>query len=500
MSENTPMESASDNVDAGNDNDENQDTRDEEKVEQTHDQADGLLGNFETGDDPFSSFRHLMTEGIEIQSDQDSVSSSNIISQRKSNIKIDDFRSHNENENFHSLPTHLDDLTFISSSQSFISKLKRTDPKTILTMIFLLVAGVISIGAAMSLTASISLNVVNSKFSDPHELTSHSSSNEIKKVVANANLDLPSRSPIIVWFFGFPQSENYYILHLIQHVSKRATATNSGQKVMDLDGVVHIAERDSILLYENHGPALLSENSLDPPDKRVLTFVSNGDGTCLNCHPRNYMHNFARFREVCSQASFIKNGNVAPMEYNPAIAKSAVHLFRNPYDNILLRFWTEREEMKLDHRDFALKKYPPSHQGFQQWCNDRDAEWYALEKGWYGEDTMSLAEGVICRQEFYKYVMYHNNVVKTRQTLDLPSLVLKYEDFNDQFESTIEKLIMFLELPTESEPPEKDVKINFSEKYYYTEENKKATDAFMKSLAHPKVLQVLEEYESMSEA
>merc|ERR1712071_450817 len=257
----------------------------------------------------------------------------------------------------------------------------------------------------------------------------------------------------------------------------------------DPKGKVHVANHDSVQVYGDSGPALFTASVLDPPEKRILTWVSI-DGACRNCHPRKYMYNYARFRELCWEGSVIKDGEEKLVEYDPSFVTSAVHLFRNPYDNIVLRFWAEREKMMEEKHNSWLQRYPSDHAGFQSWCNDRDAEWYDVELAWYGEEAMGLAEGVICRQEFYKYVMFHNNVLRTRLAFQLPTLILKYEDFHSRYETSIAKLAKFLDLPMESSPPTNTVEVGMS-KHYFTDAHGQATNAFMRNLAMPKVADIL---------
>lgn len=462
----------------------NLETINEDSVNEENAQG-ALAEGLEAGSEPFSNFRHVMTEGIEVSPDQPTPAASNL-TQRKSTDNLKD-----DEENYHSLPTDLLDA-YKASSSTFFDKLQQTDKKTLFTLGFLLVAGIISVATAISLISSISLAPVGTTSMDSLELTAHSSSKDIQKLLSRVDLTAPGVSPSLCWLFGFPQSGSAYLLHLVHVVSHRATATNYGHNVMDLKGVVHIAKHDSVRAYGTAGPALLTSGVLDPPNKRMLTWAS-ADGACRNCHPRKYMYNYARFREMCWEGSIMSGGSQIPAKYDPDYVKSAVHLYRDPFDNILLRFWTEREEMTIQNHETWLNRYPPSHEGFQQWCSDRDAEWYDVEKAWYGEETMNLAEGVICRQEFYKYVMYHNNVYRTRHAYSLPTLVLKYEDLYTDYEGTIGKLVNFLDLPVHRQPPLKDVQIGFS-KSYYTNNQREAAHRLMKSLALPKVGLILDEY------
>lgn len=458
-----------------------------DNAEETLAAAEDLMGTLEAGHEPFTNFRHLMTEGIEVAPSDANSQASNLAQRRGPNNSL---RSLQEKNNFHSLP---EDIDGDYPEGSFLEKLREQDTKSLIMMGFLVLAGIASITTAFSLISSVNPAPIAIP-TDVMELNSSSNAKAIKQFLSKADMSVPGVNPSLTWFFGFPQSGNTYVFHLIHSVTDRATATNYGFSVMDLEGNVHVAIHDSVRVYGDSGPALYTSKFLEPPDTRILTWASS-DGTCRNCHPRKYMYNYGRFREMCWEGTVMQDGRQVAVKYNPELVKSAVHLYRDPFDNIVLRFWAERETMAAGNHLTWLQRYPPTHAGFQSWCNDRDAEWYDVENAWYGAETMQKAEGVICRQEFYKYIMFHNNIVRTRLAYNLPTFVLKYEDFFLNYEKTLSNIVSFLGLPMLREPPEKDVQVGFSERYY-TDENREAAKNLMRSLALPKVLEVLDEYDA----
>lgn len=451
--------------------------------------AEDLMGTLEAGHEPFTNFRNLM-EGVEVAPSESSSQVSNL-SQRKGTNKAppNALRSLQEKNNFHSLP---DDIDY--HEDSFLDRLRETDTKSLWMMAFLIFAGIGSIVTAFSLISSVN-PTPKVLPTDVMEMNSFSSAKQVKQFLTKANMNVPGVNPSLTWFFGFPQSGNTYVFHILHSVTDKATATNYGFSVMDLEGKVHAAIHDSVRVYGESGPALYTSKFLETPDTRILTWASS-DGACRNCHPRKYMYNYGRFRELCWEGTIMKDGNQVAVKYNPELVKSAVHLYRDPFDNIVLRFWAEREAKAAGNHISWLERYPPTHTGFQSWCNERDAEWYDVENAWYGPETMKLAEGVICRQEFYKYIMFHNNIARTRLAYNLPTFVIKYEDFHLEYEKTISNLVAFMGLPLLREPPEKDVQVGFSDRYF-TDEHRAASKKLMRSLALPKVLDVLDQYDEV---
>lgn len=159
----------------------------------------------------------------------------------------------------------------------------------------------------------------------------------------------------------------------------------------------------------------------------------------------------------------------------------------------------EREEASKEEKKHWLHRYPPSNEGFQLWCKDRDEEWLNVETAWYGDEVMAAADGVVCRQEFYKLIMYHNNVVRSRASFQLETLLLKYEDLYNSYFRTIGMLVNFLELPVVSKAPPKDIQVGFS-RYYFTEDQRDATFKFMDSIALSKVKDMMNEYKETTVA
>lgn len=382
-------------------------------------------------------------------------------------------------------------------------------------MLLILLASTASIGVSVMLLKKFSLVSPMLGISYPTEFEPGDVTPELlKRIHQRSNLDdtVDGINPNIIWLLAFPQSGAAFIMHVIHQVTQTATATNYGHVIMDKKGAVHMNEHDSVRVYDDvvrrgmiededkqkntprGGPSLFTGNLYPPPKKHLLTWVA-GDGACQTCHPRSYMYNFVRFREYCWRGTIMKDGAQQLITYNPNLVKGAVHLYRDPFDNIVLRFWAAREDAERDKKNTFLKRYSPDVDGFHKWCSDRDAEYLKLERAWYGDEVFSAADGVICRQDFYKLIMYHNNAVRVRRSFRLETLLLKFEDFYESYFRTIGVLVKFLDLDVVDKAPPRHIQVGFS-RHYFTKEQRDASFRFMKEIAFPEVKIILNEYES----
>lgn len=105
---------------------------------------------------------------------------------------------------------------------------------------------------------------------------------------------------------------------------------------------------------------------------------------------------------------------------------------------------------------------------------------------------MEAAAKVPCHAEFFKYLQWHNNAFyATDEAMDIPTLVVHYEDFATDFEGTLKGLLDFYGLPMEGEPME----FHFhTYDGYYTDQERTDTVDFLKLLASPTTWENLSPY------
>ena len=103
--------------------------------------------------------------------------------------------------------------------------------------------------------------------------------------------------------------------------------------------------------------------------KFVLTKTHCG-GFCATCVPEDYIETPRSFLKSCLKS---RRGAFSPTTgvlrtvsrfYSASLVKKAIHIFRNPMDNIVARFHLERKRFVKNDDKKWLAKYPNSKGGF----------------------------------------------------------------------------------------------------------------------------------------
>lgn len=254
---------------------------------------------------------------------------------------------------------------------------------------------------------------------------------------------------------SFPNSGTSFTSKLIRMASNATTATNYGleslfqQKMIGRDDI----DRTNAPVYEwsqdgpywIHPPAITpfsanklavvadddeskprardatSWKDLPPPTASILTKTHCGS-RCTVCPPQDYLETDISFLMKClsgarrvavslptKRSAMYKKKSVM---YHPSLVERAVHLLRNPFNNIVSRFHHEQKEhMKRGDRRW-IGRYNNSAAGFKLWCSDVD-EVSMIENdavfdwAWYGLPGGILdvnEKPVPCRAELFRYV------------------------------------------------------------------------------------------------
>lgn len=84
----------------------------------------------------------------------------------------------------------------------------------------------------------------------------------------------------------------------------------------------------------------------------------------------------------------------------------------------------------------------------QKWCRSIDDDSGALAQSpWIDKDLVDAFAGVPCRAEFFRYIQWHNHAFTVTQLeLDVPSMVLHYEDYSTSYANVTQELMNFLDL------------------------------------------------------
>jgi hypothetical protein len=294
--------------------------------------------------------------------------------------------------------------------------------------------------------------------------------------------------PYVAWLMSFPNSGTTYTMHVIREYTLTTTATNYGQEQSPDEPSIAIMPD-----IDPNGP-FYRYPTWEKPSKYVLTKTHCG-GYCGSC--TSYIEwmrmTVESFEVECRTGKRIvleeednNNNNITPITiaarptikgvpatYGIDIPQRAVHLIRNPFDNIvarlhlLLRRWG-RSSSDAVHRH-RVELYNATKDGFLSYCANQDRndrkQWPSYNKnnnnnvGTIRKDdntnttttisTDPLKDAILylpCFTEFIRYVKWHNNAVAIQRYKNIPVLTLHYEDYATQWNYTIDRLFDFLSL------------------------------------------------------
>lgn len=241
-------------------------------------------------------------------------------------------------------------------------------------------------------------------------------------------------SPKIAWLMSYPNSHNTDIRNLLQVTTNTTGATNYGHERITSLGRHTFNAPTSIPVFpgEMNGPFRICDELPLPRSGYVLTKTHCGINGCHDCN----VAPLPLFQEECTSGTTTMGdrSKSVRVKYNADQVKGAVHLFLDPFKNIITRFRGD-------------KRYPNTRQGFDNWCRDYDDRFVLKSKHLDRVPHEVLTSKVMCHTAFFKYVQWHNNAAKTIRRLKLPVHLLFAEDFSGaQFDATVTALLEFLEL------------------------------------------------------
>lgn len=203
------------------------------------------------------------------------------------------------------------------------------------------------------------------------------------------------------------------------------------------------------------------------------------------------------FPQLCASGKAVKrceggNGDeIVEVAYDTSTAHKAVHLIRDPFDNIVARFHLQkRRKLKLNAFEGNFTSSKEGLRAFCRYMNDKHKS--DVEELWL-DNEISMLRDVPCRDDFFQYVVWHNLAfLATEESLHLPTLVLYYEDYTNKFNDTVARIFDFLELKQQAEP------YPFHEghayKDYFTLEERKAVKEAMEIIAINQTWQSIQHY------
>ena len=170
--------------------------------------------------------------------------------------------------------------------------------------------------------------------------------------------------------------------------------------------------------------------------------------------PSGYVETTRSFELACrtgNRRNFINNTRTRPdlVTYDDDVVQRAIHLTRNPFDNIVARLHLDlrKWETKGD-RDGKIWNFTSDREGLKAWCAHMD------EKSRRGEEDFRLIDselidmenGLPCHAEFFRYIQWHNQAIEVTRKLKLPVLYLFYENYTNNFDETVSNVLDFLNM------------------------------------------------------
>jgi len=291
----------------------------------------------------------------------------------------------------------------------------------------------------------------------------------------NTNDEVPRTPKLkLAWLMSFPNSGTSYTSKLIRTITNASTATNYGASTRDEYG----CSRPIAPELESTGPFWQSNtyDYLGGGGKYLLTKTHCG-GYCNGCGPSQYFETAQSFAEACSSGKKStrcrRNGNgrdIRPekadkddkrfevVRYDGTImVKRAVHLLRNPFDNVVSRFHLKAKELDGRRHDGDSKSlhFDYNKDGFREWCKHIDATFVEEESELTAfSKRKELLKKIPCHADFIRFLLWHHYAERTQANLRLPTLVLHYEDYFSRFNETVSELMTFLDIPGMRNEPE----------------------------------------------
>lgn len=279
---------------------------------------------------------------------------------------------------------------------------------------------------------------------------------------SNVNLLSPNNGTAenglqIAWLMSFPNSGTSYTSRLVREASRTMTATNYADEEYHVD-----SPQEAVYPDQPMGPFWIHQENFGIPNRYVLTKTHCGL-RCGECPPEEYAETTYSFRRKCAFTKWLDDHKHAKYgNYDFARVKKAVHLIRNPFDNVVSRF--HLLTAKKHNQQYAATKH-----GFLEYCLHIDGMFtrneikyahfrnvHELRDLWLGTYGTTHRRNLLmncivpCHAEFCKYIEWHNLAFHTTNDMELDTLVVHYDAYPQAGETVLE----FLELDHNGTFPE----------------------------------------------
>lgn len=138
-------------------------------------------------------------------------------------------------------------------------------------------------------------------------------------------------------------------------------------------------------------------------------------GYCVDCKPHDYVHTVESFQRGCLSGFKSVNGKHIKTSYEATVPSRAVHLIRNPFDNIVARV------------HWALRLNKTTDPDFDLWCHEMDSMFPLKESetSLISSEVKEMWKELPCHSDWYRWTQWHN--------LTLVSLIKLASCFHSSF-------------------------------------------------------------------
>lgn len=310
----------------------------------------------------------------------------------------------------------------------------------------------------------------------------------------------------VSWLISFPNSGTTYTIHNTEQVSMSSTASNYAMEIHYKDEMVPVRQtKDSIA----HGPWQRNNTLPMPPVALTKTHCAGySDRAAL----QNSIVTTERFLNGCAESVQYVNpkdpSNHAKKKskyLHKDLVTSVVHLIRNPFDNVISRMHhgMKMRQKNIGFSEKQIRKFIESPEGVMSWCTISDKSFWMereLPKNITNKNKLkripfdaNLLLKVPCHSELFRYVQWHNAALRMIEQEKLPSLVIYYEDYETNYNQTVDSILGFLDLPRAAPPlPFKTGKTYRD--LFFPEETQRATKHLLKAMASKELWAILQRY------
>ena len=343
-----------------------------------------------------------------------------------------------------------------------------------------------SLRASLAITSDPFQGIVTTLGTDKPKVTFEVAIDEGLVLPSDEFFSEPRTSPLtedslkIAWLMSFPNSGTSYSITLIRHLTLTSSATNYGHELYD--------NRTSVPVFADqptgpfwYEPISQNRTYLRPVTSYVLTKTHCGI-RCETCPPQKYLETTFSFRRRClSGARITAEGDKELVMYPADKVARAIHLIRDPFDNVVSRFHMERRKTAEKQA-----KYASTRDGFVAFCQDMNDAFSADEERapFIDQSILAMLENVPCRADFIRYIEWHNLAFATTADMELQTYVLHYDWYDSRFNETMHELVDFLGAEIRADPePFVTGKVY---KDYFTSEQRSRVKLALESMASSK--------------